>query len=101
MTSAANEFFSNVHIARKRIFKRYLIWFLFLFAGIAVQQFVQPFPDFILMAVWLVCGAVLLSSPIRRLQKMPCPYCDYPARVGIFPFRFRGKPVSRLCQVGS
>ncbi len=88
MTGAANEFFAKVQRARKLIFKRYLIWFLFFFASIAVvQQFVQPFPDFILMAVWLVCGAVLLSSPIRRLQKMPCPYCDYPACVGMLPFR--------------
>jgi hypothetical protein len=87
MSSAANEFFSNVQIARKRILKRYLIWFLCCFAGEAVQLFVQPFPFYILMAVWLACGIVLLWSPIRRLQKMPCPYCHYPARVGIFPFR--------------
>jgi len=87
MSNVANEFYSNVQIARKRIFKRYVTWFLFFFASIAVQQFVQPFSDFILMAALLACGAVLLSSPIRRLQKMPCPYCHYPARVGILPFR--------------
>jgi uncharacterized membrane protein YhhN len=87
MTSATNESHLNVQRARKLIFNRYLIWFLCFFASIAVQKFVQPFPDYILMAVWLVCGIVLLSSPIRRLQKMPCPYCHYPARVGILPFR--------------
>jgi hypothetical protein len=87
MTDAANEFFAKVQRARKLIFKRYLIWFLCCFAGLAVQQLIQPFPDYILMAGGFVCGAVLLSSPIRRLQKMPCPYCEYPARAGIFPFR--------------
>lgn len=87
MTSVANEFFPNVQLARKKIFKRYLIWFLCFFAGVAVQQLVHPFPGFILMAGVLVCGIALLWSPIRRLQKMPCPYCHYPARVGIFRFR--------------
>lgn len=87
MTAATDEFFSNVQRARKEIYRRYLIWFLVLFASIAVQKFVQPFPDFILMAVWLASGIVLLSSPIRRLQKMPCPYCHYAARAGMLPFR--------------
>jgi hypothetical protein len=87
MAGAAKELFAKAQRARKLIFKRYLIWFLIFFASIAVQRFVRPFPDFILMAVWLVCGAVLLSSPIRRLQKMPCPYCHYPARFSMLPFR--------------
>jgi hypothetical protein len=88
MTGAADKFFSNVQIARKGIIKRYLIWFLCLLVGFGVVwSFVRPFPDYIFMAVWLACGIVLLSSPIRRLQKMPCPFCHYPARVGILPFR--------------
>ncbi len=87
MTSATDEFFARVHLARKEIFKRYLLWFLFFLASIAVQRFVQPFPDLVLMAVWLVFGAVLLSSPIRRLQKMPCPYCHYASRPRLSPFR--------------
>ena len=87
MTDAANEFFVKVQRARKLIFKRYLIWALCCFAGVAVQHLVQPFPDYILMAAGFVCGIVLLSSPIRKLQKMPCPYCHYPARASMLPFR--------------
>ena len=86
MTGAADKFFSDVQIARKKIFKRYLIWILCFFAGFA-WRVVQPFPDWVLMIVCLACGAVLLSSPIRRLQKMRCPYCYYPARVTILPLR--------------
>ena len=91
MSSAANEFFSNVQIARKRIFKRYLIWFLCCFAGLGVASWlVQPSSEGfigIVMANSFICGSVLLFSPIRRLQKMPCPYCHYPARVSMLPFR--------------
>ena len=88
MTSAANEFFAKVQRARRLIFKRYVIWFLCFLVGFgAVRWFVQPFPDYIFMAVWLACGIVLLSSPIRRLQKMPCPYCQYAARPSMLPFR--------------
>ena len=88
MSNEANEFYSNVQIARKRIFKRYVIWFLCFLVGIGVVRWlVQPFPDYIFMAVWLACGILLLSSPIRKLQKMPCPHCQYPARVSMLPLR--------------
>jgi hypothetical protein len=91
MTGAANEFFAKVQRARKEIYRRYLIWFLCCFAGIGVVWWlVQPFSevfDGIVMAIWFICAIVLLWSPIRRLQKMPCPYCHYPARVSILPFR--------------
>lgn len=91
MSNVANEFYSNVQIARKLIFKRYLIWFLCCFAVVGVVwRLVQPFSegfDGIVMAIWFICGIVLLSSPIRKLQKMSCPYCHYPARVSMLPFR--------------
>ena len=88
MLSARNEFYSNVQIARKRIFKRYLIWILcFLLDCCVVSWRGRPFPDYIFFAILFPCGAVLLWSPIRRLQKMPCPYCHYPARVSILPLR--------------
>jgi hypothetical protein len=91
MTGAANGFFSNVQIARKKIFKRYLIWILCCFAGVGVVWWlVQPFSERfygIVMAIWFICAILLLWSPIRRLQKMPCPYCHYAARPSMLPFR--------------
>jgi uncharacterized membrane protein len=90
MTAAANEFFSNVQLARKRIFKRQLIWGLsFLASGGVVASLVQSFPKYmlILVGVWGLGFMVFVSPLIRRLQKMPCPYCHYAARVSILPFR--------------
>jgi hypothetical protein len=88
MSSARSEFYSNVQIARRRIFKRYLILILCSLAGYgAVWQLDLPFPIYASWAIFMICGIVLLSSPIRKLEKMPCPYCHYSARVGILPFR--------------
>lgn len=39
------------------------------------------------MAIWFIYGILLLWVPIRKLQKMPCPYCSFAARVGVLPFR--------------
>lgn len=88
MSSAPHEFYSNVQIARKRIFKQYLIWFVlgFLAAGVG-GWLVQPFPLFYVWAVCLACGIALIPAPIWRLQRMPCPYCCYPARVTFLPLR--------------
>ena len=91
VTGAANEFIAKVQCARKGIFRRYLIWFLCCFAGVGVVWwFVQPFSegfDGMVMAIWFICGILLLWAPIRKLQKMPCPYCGFAARVGASPFR--------------
>ena len=88
MTGSPNEFFSNVQIARRRIFKRYLILILCSLSGYGVVWWLElPSPIFASWVIFMICGIVLLSSPIRALQKMPCPYCHYPARVGILPFR--------------
>lgn len=91
MTSAANEFLAKVQRARKEIFRRYLIWFLCCFAGIGVAWWlVQPFSegfDGMVMAIWFISGNVLLWAPIRKLQKIPCPYCGFAARVGVLSFR--------------
>jgi DNA-directed RNA polymerase subunit RPC12/RpoP len=91
MPSARDEFYSNVKIARKLIFKRYVVWYLCCFAGFGVAWWlVQPFSvsfDGIVMAIGFVCGLALLASPIRRLQKMTCPYCHYAARTSMLPLR--------------
>jgi hypothetical protein len=90
MSGAANEFFANVQIARKRIYKRYLMWGLCTLAvGVAVACLVKPFPDDVFLAVAGV-GLIVSMYPIRKLQTMPCPYCHYPARVSVLPFRHFG-----------
>jgi len=87
MTIVADEFLSKVQIARKKILMRYLMWLLCFLIGFGVVRWlVQPFPDYVFMAVWFACGIVLLSSPIRSLQKMTCPYFHHPSRVSILPF---------------
>lgn len=89
MTSAANEFFARAQRARKSIFKRCLIFCLsFLAGGGVVWWLIRPFPLFIFYAVSWVVAAVFIQVPFWRLQKMLCPYCHYPARVGILPFRY-------------
>jgi hypothetical protein len=91
MSNARDEFYSNVQIARKKIRLRYLIWFLCCFAAIGLASWLfQPLSegfDGIVFAVFLTGGIGLLWPPIWRLQKMPCPYCHYSARVGTLPFR--------------
>jgi hypothetical protein len=91
MSNLPGEFYPGVQRARKLIFKRYLLSILFCFAGIGVVWWlVEPFSesfDGFVMAIWFICAIVLLSSPIRKLQKMPCPYCHYPARTSMLPFR--------------
>jgi len=91
MSKSRDEFYLNVQHARKKIRLRYLICFLCCFAAIGVAPWLfQPLSegfDGIVIPTWLICGIVLLWSPIWRLQRMPCPYCHYPARVSIAPFR--------------
>jgi uncharacterized membrane protein YdbT with pleckstrin-like domain len=87
MSGAANEFFVKVQVARRRIFKRYLIWGLCTLAvGSAVACLIRPFPDYVFLAV-AGAGLVVSMYPIRKLQGMPCSYCHYPARVSALPFR--------------
>ncbi len=87
----AGEFIAKAQRARKEVLRRYLIWFLCCFAGVGVVWWlVQPFSeafDGMVMAIWLTSGILLLWAPIKKLQKMLCPYCGFAARVGVSPFR--------------
>jgi hypothetical protein len=91
MRCATGEFIAKVQRARKEILRRYLVWFLCCFAGVGVAWWlVQPFSeafDGMVMAIWLISGILLLWAPMRKLQKMPCPYCGFAARVGVLPLR--------------
>jgi hypothetical protein len=69
MADAANEFFAKVQRARELIFKRYLICFLCLLASMAVQQFVQPFPDYIVMGGFYKRGCQVKTLHLIRRGK--------------------------------
>lgn len=92
MPGSKTEFYSNVQLLRKRIFKRETIWILWFLAFYAVMAaFTNPFSNNILTVIiivtWCAGSSIFVGPLIRRLQKMPCPYCGFAARVGVLPFR--------------